>query len=280
MTADRSPLTALTDQRVLTGDAYATDRHLSARQRLYQSQQPRFDLPALVAEQLTDTTGTLMDVGCGNGWYLRHLRRHRADLTVIGIDLSAGILHQVQPPVLVADAARLPLADHSTNAVLAMHMLYHLPDLDAGLRELSRILAPDGLLIASTNARMDKIELDQLWSCSAADVLGIPDGPHRVSLSDRFPLDDAPGHLTRYFADVRVLDLRGVITVTDPTHVIAHLGSYRTWAEHSGVPFDETLNRARQRLTETIDHDGAFTITCHNGIVTCRNALSILQRQP
>jgi SAM-dependent methyltransferase len=216
-------------------------------------------------------TGTLVDVGCGNGWYLRHLRQHHPDLRVIGVDVSAGILAGLAPPLLVADAAALPLAARSASVVLAMHMLYHLPDLDAGLREFTRVLAPGGILVASTNARADKAELDQLWSTSAAEVLGISDGPHRIALSDRFPLDDAPDHLARYFTTVQVIDLRGTITVTDPDPVIAHFASYRSWAEQSGVPFDATLRRVHQRLTEAISRSGPFQITCHSGILIARS---------
>ncbi|MBT8227071.1 MAG: class I SAM-dependent methyltransferase [Dactylosporangium sp.] len=261
---------ASTDRRVIAGEAYGTGTHLAARQRLYQAQRPRHDLPAIAATHLADVTGTVADIGCGNGWYLRHLRQHRPDLTVVGVDLSAGILANLRPPLVVADAQALPFASGSFQAVLAMHMLYHLPDSDAGLRELTRVLTSGGTLIVSTNARADKRELDQLWSQAAADVLGTPEGPHRISLSDRFPLDDAPAHLAQHFDDVRLVDLRGVISVTEPAPVIAHFASYQAWAADSGVPFIATLARAEQRLTETIERDGAFTITCQSGMLICR----------
>jgi SAM-dependent methyltransferase len=237
---------------------------------LYQAQRPRHDLPAIAAAHLADVTGSIADIGCGNGWYLRHLRQHRPDLVVVGVDLSAGILADLRPPLVVADAQALPFADGSLQAVLAMHMLYHLPDLDAGLRELARVLTPGGTLIASTNARADKRELDRLWSQAAADVLGTREGPHRISLSDRFPLDDASSHLTPHFDTIHLIDLRGVISVTEPTPVIAHFASYRAWAADSGVPFEATLARAEQRLTESIERYGAFTITCQSGMLICR----------
>ncbi|MBN1173829.1 MAG: class I SAM-dependent methyltransferase [Micromonosporaceae bacterium] len=255
---------------MITREAYGTDAHLAARQRLYQAQHPRHDLPAIAADHLAGANGIVADIGCGNGWYLRHLRQHRPDLVVVGVDLSAGILAEQRPPLVVADAQALPFASGSLHAVLVMHMLYHLPDPDTGLRELARVLTPDGTLITSTNARADKRELDQLWSQAAADVLGLPEGPHRISLSQRFPLDDAPARLARYFDDVRLVHLPGVISVTEPAPAIAHFASYQAWAADSGVPFEPTLARAEQRLTETIERDGAFTITCQSGMLICR----------
>jgi len=222
-----------------------------------------------VLDQITDQSGVLVDVGCGNGRYVRRIREQRYELMVVGLDIAAGILSDLDQPVLVADALRLPFSDQSVNVALAMHMIYHLPDIDAGLRELARVLRPGGVLIASTNARDDKSELDRLWSAAAADVLGVPEGARRISLSDRFPLDDAPALLRRCFADVRVVNLPGTITVTDPDPVIAHLASYRSWADQAGVPFDPTVERARRRLTEIIDRHGAFQISCRGGVLVC-----------
>jgi SAM-dependent methyltransferase len=164
----------------------------------------------------------------------------------------------------------LPIADAQADVVLAMHMIYHLPDIDVGVAELARVLTPGGLLIASTNARNDKAELDQLWASAASDVLGVAEGPRRVSLSNRFSLDDAPAVLARYFENLQIIELPGTVTVTEPEPVIAHLASYRTWADQTGVPFDPTIDRARERLTQTIEREGVFSITCRGGILLCR----------
>ncbi|MCP2259767.1 Methyltransferase domain-containing protein [Streptoalloteichus tenebrarius] len=258
-----------TSHTILAESAYRDDRHLAARQSLYRWQQPSYDMPGLVLEHLPATHGVVLDVGCGNGKYLTRLRSQRPDLTVIGLDISAGIVANVGPPVVVADAARLPIADHCAVAVLAMHMLYHVEDVHAALEHAARVLAPGGTFIASTNARDDKKELDDLWAAAAADVLGVERGPRRLSLSSRFALDDAPDVLRPYFVDVRVLELPGTITVREPEPVIAHLASYRAWANAAGVPFDATLERARQLLDDMIDRDGAFRISCRGGILLC-----------
>ncbi|MFD8480009.1 hypothetical protein [Kitasatospora sp. NPDC059673] len=55
------------------------------------------------------------------------------------------------------------------------------------------------VLIASTNSESDKSELDRLWARAAGDVLGVVEGPGRVSLSARFSLERAPGILGEVF---------------------------------------------------------------------------------
>jgi SAM-dependent methyltransferase len=268
------PGDGVTDRAILAGRAYATGQGLEARQSLYRYQRPRHDLPGIVERELADARGPVLDVGCGNGVFLRHLSRGRPDLVVVGFDVAPGILAAFGPdiaPRVVADAQRLPIVDGSAAAVLAMHMLYHVPDIGQALDEADRVLVPGGRFIGSTNSATDKHELDRLWTRAAADVLGVAEGPSRVSLSARFTLEDAPGYLVPRFHDVRVTPLPGVITVTDPAPIVAHLASYRAWADRSGVPFDQTLRRAAEIAADTIARRGSFQVTCLSGILTARS---------
>lgn len=142
---------AVTDRGRLAGSAYSSDRDLAARQSLYQWQTPRYDLPGIVAEKLSGVRGggRVVDVGCGNGTFIQRLRQDRPDLELLGLDIAPGILAGVPGPVAVAEATCLPLATGSVDAALALHMLYHVPDIPHAVRDLSRVLARDGLVIAS-----------------------------------------------------------------------------------------------------------------------------------
>ncbi|MEU9997585.1 methyltransferase domain-containing protein [Streptomyces sp. NPDC050848] len=261
---------AVTDRTRLAGSAYNGDRDLAARQSLYRWQTPRYDLPGLVAERLGDVRGRVVDIGCGNGTFTRRLRQERPDLAVLGLDIAPGILAGVPGPVAVAEATRLPLASGSVDGALALYMLYHVPDIPRAVEELARVVTRDGLVIASTNSERDKVELDELWQRAAGDVLGIERGPARISLSARFSLEKAPALLGEAFSRVEVVELPGTITVHDPGPVIAHMASYRAWADQYDVPFDATIERARALLGERIERHGAFEVRCSGGILVCR----------
>ncbi|MBT2417474.1 class I SAM-dependent methyltransferase [Streptomyces sp. ISL-22] len=261
---------AITDRSRLAGSAYNSDRDLAARQSLYQWQTPRYDLPGIVAEQLSGVRGRVVDVGCGNGKFIQRLRDDRPELAVLGLDIAPGILAGVPGPVAVADATRLPLATASVDAALALHMLYHVPDIPQAVRELSRVVARGGAVIASTNSDRDKAELDDLWQRAAGDVLGTGRGPARISLSARFSLEQAPAFLSEEFGRVETIELPGTITVHDAEPVIAHMASYRAWADQHDVPFEATIERARTILVDHIARDGAFEVTCLGGIIVCR----------
>ncbi|MER6152194.1 class I SAM-dependent methyltransferase [Streptomyces hirsutus] len=261
---------AVTDRDRLAGSAYNTDRDLAARQSLYQWQTPRYDLPGIVAEQLSGFHGRVVDIGCGNGKFLQRLREDRPDLALFGMDIAPGILAGVPGPVAVADATRLPLATASVDAALALHMLYHVPDIPQAVRELARVVVSDGLVITSTNSDRDKTELDDLWQQAAGDVLGTGRGPDRISLSARFTLEKAPAFLGEEFGRVETIELPGTITVHNPDPVIAHMASYRAWADQHDVPFEATIERARRILVDHIAQLGAFEVTCLGGILICR----------
>ncbi|WP_423834356.1 class I SAM-dependent methyltransferase [Streptomyces manipurensis] len=262
---------SVTDRHLLSTRAYGTGQHLAARQSLYQWQTPRHDLPGIVVDELAGIRGAVADVGCGNGKFVQRVRADRPDLTVLPMDISPGIVAGVAGAV-AGDAQRLPIADGALGAVLAMHMLYHVEDQARATQELGRVLAQGGIAIASTNSRTDKQELEDLWRRAAGDVLGVAEGPARVQLSARFTLEDAPVILGAVFDDVRTIPLPGVIEVTDAAPVVAHLASYEAWADQMGVPFKETIERARERVGETIRAEGAFRITCLGGILVCRVA--------
>ncbi|MEV0371209.1 class I SAM-dependent methyltransferase [Streptomyces sp. NPDC050636] len=260
---------AVTDRAILTGSAYRTGRDLAARQSIYQWQTPRYDLPGIVVEQLQGTRGSVVDVGCGNGKFIERLRQDRSDLRLLGLDVSLGILAGVPRPVAVADAVQLPLPSSSVDSALALHMLYHVEDIAAAVNELARVVKPGGLVIVSTNSDRDKAELDGLWERASGDILGVANGPGRISLSARFSLEKAPSLLGAGFGKVETIELPGTIAVRSPEPVIAHMRSYRAWADQHAVPFEETIERAREIVTDRIEEAGAFEIGCLGGMLVC-----------
>jgi SAM-dependent methyltransferase len=95
--------------------------------------------------------GRTLEVGCGEGRVARDLLAHGH--AVVGVDASAALVARAREAdargvYLVADAARLPLADGSFDLVVAYNSLMDLDDLDAALAEIARVLRPGGRLCA------------------------------------------------------------------------------------------------------------------------------------
>ncbi|WP_258907340.1 bifunctional 2-polyprenyl-6-hydroxyphenol methylase/3-demethylubiquinol 3-O-methyltransferase UbiG [Actinokineospora sp. UTMC 2448] len=93
----------------------------------------------------------LVDLGCGAGLLAPHVRGYRH----IGVDMSASGLRQAREHGVTAvrgDVLRVPLRDGCADVVVAGEILEHVTDLDAAVREIGRVLAPDGLLVLDTLA--------------------------------------------------------------------------------------------------------------------------------
>ena len=108
---------------------YADERNLAARQSIYAYQHPVIDLcPWALSLADPMVNDTVVDVGCGNGRYLRALRAEGHRGPVVGIDLSPGMLTAARAAdpassMTVGDAAALPLRTDIADCSLAMHRL-------------------------------------------------------------------------------------------------------------------------------------------------------------
>lgn len=256
---------------------YRTDAGLAARQAIYRWTLRPVDLPGAAVAALAGVSGVVVDVGCGNGAYVGRLRNDRPDLRVLGVDLSVGMLaglrastgHQA---VAATDAAALPLADASVDAALAMHMLYHLPDPGRGAAELRRVVRSGGPALVVTNARDDKLELNELLARAVVAAGGRPlnreiGSQHDLSLEALVPV------LGRHFGSVEVTEWRTEIVVPEVAPVVAYLDSVRPVVadELSDGPAWVDVLRAAEELTSVaVRRDGAFRVTGHVGMAVCQ----------
>src|SRR5205823_9076585 len=101
---------------------------------------------------------------------------------------------------IVGDVQDLPFRDGIFDCALAAWMLYHVPDLNRALRELRRVLQPEGRLVAVTNSERT---MPELWSL-------LDSWPEST-----FSAENGEWALLRHFTIVRRHDVRGTITFPD-----------------------------------------------------------------
>lgn len=103
----------------------------------------------------------ILDAGCGSGRHLRALAK-LPDLKIIGIDKNSSDLNDAltslknmpdalsdQYLVSRADIKNLPFASSSFDCVICSEVLEHIPEHENALKELVRILKPQGNLVVS-----------------------------------------------------------------------------------------------------------------------------------
>ena len=111
----------------------------------------------------------------------------------------------------VADAQDLPFDDDSFDAVAALWMLYHVPDLHRGLAEIRRVLRPGGTFVAVTNG-------DAPPGSAAA-------GRRRPLKITGFSSENGEAALREHFADVRRDDFATRAVFPDHAAAVAYLRS-------------------------------------------------------
>ncbi|HZD00805.1 MAG TPA: class I SAM-dependent methyltransferase [Actinomycetes bacterium] len=118
--------------------------------------------PAGVSEQVADRLeaaagpgARFLEIGVGTGRIALPL--HQRGRRVFGVDLSIPMLERYRgkaelaglapPPVVRADATRLPVRDASVEAVIEVHVLHLIRDWRQALAEVRRVLAPSGVVL-------------------------------------------------------------------------------------------------------------------------------------
>jgi SAM-dependent methyltransferase len=94
---------------------------------------------------------TALDLGCGSGRYARILRE-RGAARVLGLDRSAEMLARagdVTRAIVRGDVRDLPFAGASIDIVVSGLVLGDLPDLQAALTAVARVLKPGGCVLYS-----------------------------------------------------------------------------------------------------------------------------------
>jgi SAM-dependent methyltransferase len=102
--------------------------------------------------------GRVVDVGCGFGGTLAHLRERHPACRPAGVNIDVRQLRWARrlldvgpaqhPPacLVAADGGRLPVADRSVDHVLAVECVFHFPSRKEFFREAARVLRPGGTL--------------------------------------------------------------------------------------------------------------------------------------
>ena len=97
----------------------------------------------------------VLDLGARSGSF----ESPRDDIRIVRLDLE--VPSERRPGTYVsADAARMPFRDRSFDAIVSNHSLEHFVEFDATLREIGRVVRPDGALyvaVPDTGTLSDRI---------------------------------------------------------------------------------------------------------------------------
>ena len=253
---------------------YATDRNLRILEETYaQYCVPRTDF----VNWTLDAIGwagdeAVLDIGVGTGSHYACLLQRQPGISYFAVDLSPYLLSQ-HPcnagRLAYGDALRLPYSDNAFDVVMANHVLYHVADVDSCLREIKRVLKPDGRLLASTDSLQTTPELQVL--IRRAIILLSDNGSQVQPLClpcDAFALENGTRILARHFYAVVRHDLPGILTFDAVDPALEYLESMRDLRQHdlpANVSWDDMMLIMHQQMTQLLQLLGKLEINIGYG---------------
>jgi ubiquinone/menaquinone biosynthesis C-methylase UbiE len=134
-------------------DRWASTYDRSIHQRLMFEPVQKAALDALGAVDASPSD--ILDVGCGTGRLLEAAARRWGEARLVGIDLSPKMVAEARRKheadarftFTQADASALPVETATVDVVLSTMSFHHWADQALGIREVARVLRPDGYFV-------------------------------------------------------------------------------------------------------------------------------------
>jgi ubiquinone/menaquinone biosynthesis C-methylase UbiE len=207
----------------------------------------------------------VLELGCGPGTlWLKNRDRLPEDWDIMLSDFSSGMLEDARRNLAglthpfafrQVDAQAIPLPDASVDAVIANHMLYHIPDRQKAFAEIRRVLKPEGHLYAATNGQNHLQELSELQR-----HFGLPDPLGAVA--QEFSLENGGDQLSPYFGQVVLRHYEDALVVTEAPPLFHYVASLLTTVPEN----DARLLALRAFVEDEIARQGAIHITKSTGL--------------
>lgn len=261
-------MSRFTDQQYLKNDQYKNAANLNARLTIHErfSTNP-YGWFRWVFDTLTElpSNAKVLELGCGPGLlWQENANRVPAGWSITLSDLSSGMLDAAWRNLVVTgrafqfkeiDAQSIPFEGETFDAVIANHMLYHVPDRAKAIAEMKRVLKPGGHLIATTVGENHMHEIMDWFRRIHADYVW-------QSFVVPFTLENGFEQLKPYFSQITLSRYEDNLHITEIEPLIAYIRSALRAGE---LPEDKVAN-LRRELESVLKEKGKILISKDSGL--------------
>lgn len=209
----------------------------------------------------------LLELGCGNGKLWQENKIDLRNREIFLSDISEGMVEEVRNKLgsdfncIVADAEKIPFKDAYFDSIIANHVLFYLNDLDQGLKEISRVLRPNGILYCSTYGSRHMKEITDI----------VQNFDSRINLSnhslyDVFGLENGECILKQYFTSVQRMDYQDSLEITESKPLIDYIMSCHG---NQNEILGPRLSEFKEYIEELLQKDGKIVVTKQAGLFVC-----------
>lgn len=210
----------------------------------------------------------LLELGCGNGKLWQENRIELRNREIFLSDISEGMVEEVRNKLgsdfncIVADAEKIPFKDMYFDSIIANHVLFYLNDLNLGLKEISRVLKPNGILYCSTYGKNHMKEITEI----------VQNFDSRINLSnhslyDIFGLENGESILCNYFSNVEKYNYQDSLEITESKPLIDYIMSCHG---NQNEILGPRLNEFKEYIEELLENNGKIVVEKEAGLFVCR----------
>lgn len=209
----------------------------------------------------------LLELGCGNGKLWQENKIDLRNREIFLSDISEGMVDEVRTKLgsdfncIVADAEKIPFKDAYFDSIIANHVLFYLNDLNQGLKEISRVLKPNGVLYCSTYGSNHMKEITDIVQSFDSRV-----NLSNHSLYDVFGLENGESILKQYFTTVQRMDYQDSLEITESKPLIDYIMSCHG---NQNEILGPRLNEFKEYIEELLQNDGKIVVTKQAGLFVC-----------
>lgn len=209
----------------------------------------------------------LLELGCGNGKLWQENKIDLRNREIFLSDISEGMVEEVRNKLgsdfncIVADAEKIPFKDAYFDSVIANHVLFYLNDLNQGLKEIRRVLKPNGVLYCSTYGSRHMKEITDIVQSFDSRV-----NLSNHSLYDVFGLENGESILKRYFTSVQRMDYKDSLEITESKPLIDYIMSCHG---NQNEMLGPKLNEFKEYIEELLMDNGKIIVTKQAGLFIC-----------
>ena len=215
----------------------------------------------------------VLELGCGNGiLWKSNISKIPEDTRITLSDFSQGMLDDARVTMGedekrfeydVIDAQEIPYPDDSFDIVIANLMLYHIPDREKAISEISRVLKNSGALYATTFGRNYMKELSDLVSAYDKDV-----NCSLEPVARAFGLENGENQLSEHFEDVTLIKYKDGLEVTEAEPLVNYVLSFTRVKDSIN---GDKINDFTHYIKNILDESGKITIKKESGMFIAEN---------
>lgn len=209
----------------------------------------------------------LLELGCGNGKLWQKNRIDLRNREIFLSDISEGMVEEVRNKLgtdfncIVADAEKIPFKDEYFDSIIANHVLFYLNDLNLGLKEISRVLKPNGILYCSTYGKNHMKEITEIVQNFDSSI-----NLSNHSLYDIFGLENGESILSKYFSNIQRIDYEDSLEITESKPLIDYIMSCHG---NQNEILGPRLNEFKEYIEELLKNSGKIVVTKQAGLFVC-----------